>query len=202
MKEPVVPNRSQPRPRLTTRAYFQIDLSASQRWPFSSLVNASIEPLSFSGSPPSSSPAASSVTLSFGPEPSSAVVMTGLLTHSIRRSDAPGLSDDTNAVISMVSVSASAGNTGLGRLKVSFSLPVLAFHAEDDGFAASVLLSTPEIAVASLSRLILSPSRQSAAAKRIARSISTAPLLQPASTTPGVDLALAISAPARSGSTV
>src|SRR5437764_8616990 len=128
--------------------------------------------------------------------------MRGLLTRSINPSDAPGLSGDTIAVTSMVSVSASAGNTGLGRLKVSFSLPVLVFQADEDGFAASVVLNTPEIAAASLSRLILSPSRQLAAAKRIARSISTAPLLQPASTTPGVDLALAIRAPARSGSTV
>src|SRR5689334_17229598 len=138
------------------RAYFHTDLSASQRWPFNSLVSASIEPLSFSGSPPSSSPVEeSSVTLSFGPEPSSAVVVTGLDTHSISRSDAPGLSEETRAVTSTVSVSASAGSTGLGRFNVSFSLPVLGFQAADAGFAASVLLSTPEIAAASLSRLTL-----------------------------------------------
>jgi len=40
---------------------------------------------------------------------SSAVVMEGLPTQSIRRSDAPGLSDETRASTSMVSVSSSAG---------------------------------------------------------------------------------------------
>src|SRR5438132_10243674 len=70
--------------------YFHTDLSASQRWPFNSLVSAGIEPLSSSGSAPSSSDALEpSARLSFGPAPSSAVVVDGLDTHSISLSDAP-----------------------------------------------------------------------------------------------------------------
>src|SRR5690348_12176088 len=42
---------------------------------------------------------------------SSTVVITGLETHSISRSDAPGLSGDTSAAISIFSVRLSAGNT-------------------------------------------------------------------------------------------
>src|SRR5882672_10121136 len=69
--------------------YFQTDLSASQRWPLNSLASASTEPLSSLGSPPSSSPAASSDRFSLGPVLSSVVVTTGLETHSITRSVAP-----------------------------------------------------------------------------------------------------------------
>ena len=85
-------------------------------------------------------------------------------------------------------------------MNVNFSVPVLALQAAADDFAASVLVRTPAIAVASLSLLILSPSRQSAAEKRIVRSMSTMPVVQPAATTPGCDLNFAISAAARSGS--
>src|SRR4051794_6148329 len=89
--------------------YFQTDLSASQRWPLNSLASASTDPLSSSGSPPSSSPLAPSDRFSLGPGFSSVVVVTGLEIHNIRRSEAPGLSDDTSAVISMLSVRPSAG---------------------------------------------------------------------------------------------
>src|ERR1700682_2929756 len=160
--------------------YFQTDLSVSQRWPLNSFASASTEPLSFLGSPPSSSPLDSSDRFSLGPVPSSDVVITGLEIHSISRSDAPGLSGDTSAVISTLSVRPSAGYTWLGRLKVSFSFPVLAFHAAAAACAESVLASTLETAVAILSLLILSPSRHSAAAKRTVRSISTLPLVHPA----------------------
>src|ERR1700675_3406854 len=78
--------------------YFQTDLSASQRWPLNSLASASTEPLSSSGSPPSSSPLALSDRFSLGPAFSSVVVVTGLEIHNINRSVAPGLSDDTSAV--------------------------------------------------------------------------------------------------------
>src|SRR4051812_4722403 len=71
-------------------AYFQTDLSASQRWPLNSLASASTEPLSSLGSPPSSAPAASSDRFSLGPVLSSVVDMTGLEIHSISRSEAPG----------------------------------------------------------------------------------------------------------------
>src|SRR3954463_16280675 len=78
--------------------YFHTDLSASQRWPFNSLISASIAPPSSSGSAPSSSAVpASSDRLSFGPAPSSAVVVTGLDTHSISLSAAPGFSGETSA---------------------------------------------------------------------------------------------------------
>src|SRR5208337_2116995 len=137
-------------------------------------------------------PLDSSARLSFAPADSSAVEMTGLLIHSISRSDPPGLSGATSAVTSTVSVRSSAGNSWLGRLKVNFSAPVLAFHVDDDDFAESVLVRTPEIAVASLSLLSFSPSRQSAAANRIERSMSTMPLVQPAAITPGADLNFAI----------
>src|SRR4249920_3457512 len=90
-------------------AYFHTDLSASQRWPLNSLASAATEPLSSFGSPPSSSPAASSDRFSFGPVLSSVVVITGLAIHSISRSEAPGLSAETSAVISMFSVRPSAG---------------------------------------------------------------------------------------------
>src|SRR6266702_8513885 len=176
--------------------YFQTDLSASQRWPLNSLASASTEPLSLLGSPPSSPPLESSERLSLGPLPSSAVEMTGLEIHSIRRSELPGLSDDTSAVTSSVSVRPSAGNTWLGRLKVSFSFPVLASHAAADDLADSVLLRTAAAALAILSLLIRSPSRQSPAAKRMVRSISMLPLVQPTATTPGADFALAIRAAA------
>src|SRR5437879_2516962 len=89
--------------------HFHTDLSASQRWPLNSLASASTEPLSSFGSPPSSSPVDSSDRFSFAPGPSSAVVITGLEIHSISRSDAPGLSDETSAVTSILSVSASGG---------------------------------------------------------------------------------------------
>src|SRR5712671_6839374 len=163
--------------------YFQTDLSASQRWALNSFASASTEPLSSFGSL-SSSPLDWSARLSFGPAASSAVELTGVPIHSISRSDAPGLSGATSALTSTVSVRSSAGKSRLGRLNVNFSFPVLAFHAEDAGFAARVLLRTPAMAVASFSRLTLSPSRQSAAANRIERSMSTTPLVQPAVTTP------------------
>src|SRR5664279_5854065 len=114
--------------------------------------------------------------------------MTGLPIHSISRSDAPGLSGATSAVTSTVSVRSSEGNIRLGRLKVNFSFPVLASHVAVDDFAESVLVRTPAIAAASLFLLSLSPSRQSAAEKRIERSISTTPLVHPTATTPGSDL--------------
>src|SRR5712675_3183896 len=183
------------------RRYFQADLSTSQRWPLNSFASASTEPLS-SFCSPSSSPPDSSARLSFGPAVSSFVETTGLLIQSISRSDAPGLSGATSAVTSTVSVRSRAGNIWLGRLNVNFSLPVLGFHAGDDDFAESVLLRTLAIAAASLSLSSLSPSRQSADAKRIERSISTMPLVQPAATTPGSDLNFAISPAARSGSTL
>ena len=128
--------------------------------------------------------------------------MTGLPIHSNSRSDAPGLSAATRAESSIVSVRPSAGYIWLGRLNVNFSFPVLAFHTVEDDLAASVLDRTLTIAAASLSLLSLSPSRQSAAANRTERSISTTPLVQPAETTPGNDLNFAISAAARSGSTL
>src|SRR5882724_12377532 len=181
--------------------YFQTDLSASQRWALSAFASASTEPLS-SFCSPSSSPLDSSVRLSFGPAVSSAVEMTGLPIHSNRRSDAPGLSGATRAESSIVSVRPSVGYIWLGRLNVNFSFPVLAFHTVEDDFADSVLDRTLAIAVASLSLPSLSPSRQSAAANRTERSISTTPLVQPAETTPGNDLNFAISAAARSGSTL
>src|ERR1700676_369034 len=183
------------------RGYFQTDLSASQRWPLNSLASASTEPLSSFWSP-SSSPLDSSVRLSFGPVVSSLVEITGLPTQSINRSDAPGLSGATSAGTSSVSVRPSAGNSWLGRLNVSFSFPVFGFHVDDEGWAESVLLRTLPTAAASLSLLSLSPSRQSAAGKRIERSISTTPLVQPAATTPGSECDFAISAAARSGSTL
>src|SRR5882724_4086822 len=93
----------------TMRRHFQTDLSAAQRWPLNSLASASTEPLSSSGSPPSSSPLALSDRFSLGPAFSSVVVVTGLEIHNIRRSEAPGLSDDTSAVTSMLSVRPSAG---------------------------------------------------------------------------------------------
>ena len=89
--------------------YFHTDLSASQRWPLNSFASASTEPLSSFGSPPSSSPVDSSDRFSFAPVPSSAVVITGLDIHSISLSDAPGLSGETSAVTSTLSVSASGG---------------------------------------------------------------------------------------------
>src|SRR5258708_22365832 len=124
------------------RRYFQTDLSASQRWALNAFASASTEPLS-SFCSPSSSPLDSSVRLSFGPAVSSAVEMTGLPTHSINRSDAPGLSGATKAATSRVSVRSSAGKTWLGRLNTSFSFPVLAFQGDEAGFAESVPLSTP-----------------------------------------------------------
>src|ERR1700761_6569585 len=99
--------------------YFHADLSASQRWPRNSFASASTEPLSSLTSASSSLPD-SSTRLSLAPLPSSAVVMVGLLTHSISRSEPPGLSGDTNALTSSVSVRSSAGKAWLGRLKVSF----------------------------------------------------------------------------------
>src|SRR6267142_5511550 len=182
------------------RRYFQTDLSASQRWALNAFASASTEPLSSFWSP-SSSPLNSSVRLSFGPALSSVVEMTGVPTHSISRSELPGLSGATRAATSIVSVRPSAGKIRLGRLKVNFSLPVLAFQDADDDFAERVFVRTPATAAVSLSRLSLSPSRQSAAAKRMVRSISMTPLIQPAVTTPGRDLNFAISAAARSGST-
>src|SRR5450631_811557 len=175
--------------------YFQADLSASQRWALNSFASALTEPLSSFASP-SSSALASSARLSFAPAVSSVVDMTGLPIHSISRSVAPGLSGATRATTSMVSVRPSAGNIWLGRLNVNFSLPVVALHAAAAGFAASVFDSTPATAAASLSLLSLSPSRQSAAAKRIERSMSTTPLVQPAATTPDNDFDFAISAAA------
>ena len=86
-----------------------------------------------------------------------------------------GLVGDASAVTSIVSVSSSAGTIWLGRLKVNFSLPVLAFQLDDDSFAAKVFASTSAIAVASLSLLSWSPSRHSAAANRIVRSMSDDP---------------------------
>src|SRR3981081_952810 len=71
--------------------HFQADLSASQRWPLNSLASASTEVISSFWSP-SSSLLGASARLSFAPVPSSAVVMAGLLIHSIRWSDPPGLS--------------------------------------------------------------------------------------------------------------
>src|SRR5436853_1883164 len=69
-------------------AYFHTDLSAFQRCPFNSLVSASIAPPSSSGSAPSSSAEPeSSARLSLAPAPSSAVVVTGLDTHSISLSE-------------------------------------------------------------------------------------------------------------------
>ena len=118
-------------------------------------------------------------------------MIAGLPIHSISRSDAPGLSGATRAVISIVSVRSSAGKDLARPLNVSFSFPVLAFQVDDDGFRRQAFCaSTPAIAVAILSLLILSPSRQSAAAKRMVRSISTMPLVQPAATTPGDDFEL------------
>src|SRR5260370_13797869 len=181
------------------RCYFQADLSASQRWALNAFASASTEPLS-SFCSPSSSPLDASVSLVFGPGVSSAVKMRGLPIHSNSRSDAPGLSAATRAESSIVSVRPSAGYIWLGRLNVNFSFPVLAFHVVEDNFAESVLDRTLAIAVVSLSLLSLSPSRQSAAANRTERSISTTPLVQPAETTPGNDLNFAISAAARSGS--
>ena len=128
--------------------------------------------------------------------------MAGVPTQSNSRSDPPGLSGATRAATSIVSVRPSAGNIRLGRLKVNFSLPVLALQDADDDFADRVLVNTPAIALAILSLLGLSPSRQSAAAKRIVRSISITPLIQPAATTPGRDFNFAINAAARSGSTL
>src|SRR3981189_3767139 len=102
--------REKPSPEgLAGNGYFQTDLSASQRWPLNSLASASTEPLSSLGSPPSSSPAASSVRFSLGPALSSVVVIAGLEIHSISRSEAPGLSVETSAVISRLSVRPSAG---------------------------------------------------------------------------------------------
>src|SRR5262245_36352472 len=90
--------------------HFHTLLSASQRWPLNSFASASTEPLSSVGSPPSSSPEEdSSDRFSFAPLPSSAVEITGLEIHSIRRSVAPGLSGETSAETSMLSVSASGG---------------------------------------------------------------------------------------------
>src|SRR5258708_525675 len=132
----------------TGRGYFHTDLSASQRWPLNAFASASTEPLSSFGSP-SSSPLDSSVNLSFAPAASSAVEMAGLLIHSISRSDAPGLSGATSAVTSIVSVRSSAGNSGLGRLNVNFSLPVSVFQSADTDLAESVLDRTPAIAAAS-----------------------------------------------------
>src|SRR5258705_6784241 len=149
------------RPRRSKPGYFQTDLSASQRWPFNSLASASTEPLSSFWSP-SSSPLNSSVRLSFGPALSSVVEMTGVPTHSISRSELPGLSGATRAATSIVSVRPSAGKIRLGRLKVNFSLPVLAFQDADDDFAERVFVWTPATAAVSSSRLSLSQSRQSA----------------------------------------
>src|SRR5450432_1422579 len=120
-----------PRPGHDASGYFQTDLSASQRCPLNSLASASIEPLSTFASP-SSSPPDSSARLSLAPAASSVVVMAGVPIQSIRRSDEPGLSGATSAVISMVSVRSSAGKIWLGRLKVSFSFPVLALQTDDD----------------------------------------------------------------------
>src|SRR5207253_1807758 len=199
-QDTAIPPRRQLQLRRRASAYFQIDLSASQRWPLSSLASASTEPLSSFWSS-SSSPEESSDNDSFGPADSSDVVMTGLPIHSISLSDAPGLSADTRPVTSIVSVSSRAGRSWFGRLKVSFSFPVVAFQADDTAFAESLRASTAETADASLSLLSFSLSRQSVAAKRTARSISTTPVVQPAALTPVCDLAFAISAAARSGST-
>src|ERR1700730_2468979 len=177
------------------RRYFQADLSASQRWALNSFASASTEPLSSFASP-SSSALASSARLSFAPAVSSVVEMTGLPIHSISRSVVPGLSGATRARISMVSVRPSAGNIWLGRLNVNFSLPVLVLHVAAADFADSVFDRTLAIVAASLFLLSLSPSRQSAAANRIERSISTTPLVQPAAPTPGNDFDFAISAAA------
>src|SRR5437879_13866134 len=101
---------SRPREGRGEGDYFHTDLSASQRWPFNCFASASIEPLSSSGSAPSSSAVPeSSERLSFGPVSSSAVVVTGLDTHSMSLSDVPGLSEDTNPVTSTVSVRPSSG---------------------------------------------------------------------------------------------
>src|SRR6185437_7165998 len=77
-----------------TQPYFQADLSTSQRWPWNSLASASTEPLSSLGSVSSSS-VDSSIRLSLGPAVSSAVEITGLLIHSINRSEVPGRSAAT-----------------------------------------------------------------------------------------------------------
>src|SRR3954467_9386315 len=89
--------------------HFHTLLSTFQRWPLNSLASASTEPLSSFGSPPSSSPVDSSDRFSFAPVPSSAVVITGLEIHSISLSDAPGLSGETSAVTSTLSVRPSGG---------------------------------------------------------------------------------------------
>src|ERR1700761_6325331 len=93
--------------------YFHAALSASQRWALNTLASASTEPLS-SLTSPSSSLEDSSATFSLGPAPSSAVVIAGVLIHSIRRSDAPGLSAATSAELSRVSVRSGAGTAWLG----------------------------------------------------------------------------------------
>src|ERR1700729_3899307 len=92
----------------TLPVYFQTDLSASQRCPLNSFVNASTTPWS-SFWAPSSSPLESLARLRAGPEVSSAVEMAGLETHRTSRSDPPGFSDATSAVTSSVSVRSSAG---------------------------------------------------------------------------------------------
>src|SRR5438552_53110 len=107
--------------------HFQADLSVSQRWPLNALASASTDALSSFWSP-SSSLLGASARLSFAPALSSAVVMAGLLIHSIRWSEPPGLSAAASAVTSMVSVSSSAGTIWLGRFNVSFSLPVSLLH--------------------------------------------------------------------------
>src|SRR5207237_10325573 len=140
-QDTAIPPRHQLKLRRRASAYFQIDVSASQRCPLSSLVSASTEPLSSFWSL-SSSPEESSDSDSLGPADSSAVVMTGLPIHSISLSDAPGLSADTRPVTSIVSVSSSAGTSWFGRLNVSFSFPVVAFQADDRAFVESLLAST------------------------------------------------------------
>src|SRR6185312_12761319 len=105
--------------------------------------------------------------MSAGPDVSSAVEMMGAPTQRINRSDPPGFSEAAKAVTSTVSVRPSAGYTSLGRLNVSFSLPLLWFQAEVAALAERAPARALAIAAASLSLLSRSPSRQPAAEKRM-----------------------------------
>ena len=161
---------------------------ASQRWALNSLASASTEPLS-SFCSPSSSRLDSSARLSLGPAASSAVEIAGAADPQHQPVGRAGLVRRHQGGDLERLGEAERGEDLARPLQGQFQLSGIGVPCRSTTVSPPAFLpARSEIAAASLSLLSLSPSRHSAAAKRIVRSISTTPLVQPAATTPGADL--------------